>query len=323
MDSYRYGYQGSEKDDEAKGSGNSYTTFFRQLDPRVGRWFSIDPVFQPFQSPYCSMDGNPILKNDPLGDYSKDKAEKMAKRGAKKGYETNVTQSDGGGKNDFGVSYFKRNETNNGSYMMTQFKGRFKGIGKKGLVMDNEIMKGFIDESNNANTYLSNGSFVLQEGTTAYVAGQFKSSNNLMAFQSLRQTQQDWRINNKLGKLTPAFKMVKGVGMASTIVSPIITSAIMYDKAHDGDPNTNVTFRDGADLTVGTVGLIGAGATYFCLITNPVGWGIGFAVGVYGVTVYTWDEINNLEKSVKKIKDQQFIDSPIQINKPKSIIGNG
>lgn len=67
-DFYRIGYQGSEKDDEVKGGGNSYTTYFRQLDPRVGRWFSLDPVFQPWQSPYCSMDGNPILFNDVLGD---------------------------------------------------------------------------------------------------------------------------------------------------------------------------------------------------------------------------------------------------------------
>ena len=67
-DKYRYGYQGSEKDDEAKGGGNSYTTFYRQLDPRVGRWFSVDPVFQPWQSPYCSMDGNPIMFNDWEGD---------------------------------------------------------------------------------------------------------------------------------------------------------------------------------------------------------------------------------------------------------------
>ncbi|MBU3659637.1 MAG: hypothetical protein FGM14_07215 [Flavobacteriales bacterium] len=80
-DFYRYGYQGSEKDDESKGGGNSYTTYYRQLDPRVGRWFSIDPVFQPWQSPYYSMDGNPIMLNDPKGDkvkfgrYKKDKSE--------------------------------------------------------------------------------------------------------------------------------------------------------------------------------------------------------------------------------------------------------
>lgn len=70
---YKYGYQGSEKDDELKGSGNSYTTHYRMLDPRIGRWFSTDPVFQPWQSPYTSMDNNPILNNDRLGNVANDK----------------------------------------------------------------------------------------------------------------------------------------------------------------------------------------------------------------------------------------------------------
>jgi len=65
---YRYGYQGSEKDDEIKGSGNSYTTHFRLLDPRVGRWLSIDPKANAKESPYVSMGNNPIWFNDPLGD---------------------------------------------------------------------------------------------------------------------------------------------------------------------------------------------------------------------------------------------------------------
>jgi RHS repeat-associated protein len=65
---FRLGYQGSEKDNELKGEGNSYTTFYRMLDPRLGRWFSCDPVIQAHQSPYNSMDNNPILLNDPLGD---------------------------------------------------------------------------------------------------------------------------------------------------------------------------------------------------------------------------------------------------------------
>jgi RHS repeat-associated protein len=67
-DFYRLGYQGSEKDDESKGVGNSYTTFFRQLDPRVGRWFSIDPKMSIWESPYVSMGNNPLLFNDKLGD---------------------------------------------------------------------------------------------------------------------------------------------------------------------------------------------------------------------------------------------------------------
>lgn len=74
---YRMGYQGSEMDNEVKPGdplnpkdGNSYTTEFRQLDPRLGRWLSIDPKAgeMPWQSPYCSMNNNPILYSDPLGD---------------------------------------------------------------------------------------------------------------------------------------------------------------------------------------------------------------------------------------------------------------
>lgn len=78
--SYFYGYQGSEKTDELKGSGNHYTTFFRELDPRLGRWWSIDPKtsLMPWQSPYVSMDNNPIWFNDPLGDKIKIK-HKVAK----------------------------------------------------------------------------------------------------------------------------------------------------------------------------------------------------------------------------------------------------
>ncbi len=65
---YRYGYQGSEKDNEVNSSnGTSYTTEFRQLDTRLGRWFSSDPVFQPWQSSYTSMDNNPINLTDVLG----------------------------------------------------------------------------------------------------------------------------------------------------------------------------------------------------------------------------------------------------------------
>ena len=65
---YKYGYQGSESDNEVKGSfGSHYTTMHRMLDTRLGRWFSRDPVKQPWQSPYTSMDNNPIALIDPLG----------------------------------------------------------------------------------------------------------------------------------------------------------------------------------------------------------------------------------------------------------------
>ncbi len=65
---YRYGFNGMEKNDEIEGVENSYTTLYRQNDPRLGRWFSIDPETQPWQSPFCSMDNNPIIFTDVLGD---------------------------------------------------------------------------------------------------------------------------------------------------------------------------------------------------------------------------------------------------------------
>jgi RHS repeat-associated protein len=41
---YRYGFQGQEKDDEVKGDGNSVNYTFRMHDPRVGRFFAVDPL---------------------------------------------------------------------------------------------------------------------------------------------------------------------------------------------------------------------------------------------------------------------------------------
>ncbi len=44
MDSYRYGFQNQEKDDEIKGAGNSVNYKYRMHDPRVGRFFAVDPL---------------------------------------------------------------------------------------------------------------------------------------------------------------------------------------------------------------------------------------------------------------------------------------
>lgn len=66
-DEYRYGYQGSEVNTETYNNGNQYTTEFRQLDARFGRWFSTDPVFHAYQNPYNSMDGNPLFVVDEKG----------------------------------------------------------------------------------------------------------------------------------------------------------------------------------------------------------------------------------------------------------------
>ena len=66
---YRYQFMGYEGDSEVKGEGNSYTTEFRQYDPRVGRWLTIDPLANkfPWQSPYVGFDNNPIFFTDKTG----------------------------------------------------------------------------------------------------------------------------------------------------------------------------------------------------------------------------------------------------------------
>ncbi len=61
-DSYRYGFQGQEKDDEVKGEGNSYNFKYRMHDPRVGRFFARDPLSgkYPWNSPYAFSENKVI-----------------------------------------------------------------------------------------------------------------------------------------------------------------------------------------------------------------------------------------------------------------------
>ncbi|MDQ3073858.1 MAG: hypothetical protein M3Q97_11415 [Bacteroidota bacterium] len=57
-----------ERDDEVKGSGNSYTAEFWQYDARLGRRWNLDPVTQFSISNYACFANNPIYFSDPNGD---------------------------------------------------------------------------------------------------------------------------------------------------------------------------------------------------------------------------------------------------------------
>jgi RHS repeat-associated protein len=55
LDGYRFGFQNQEKDDEIKGEGNSINYTFRMHDPRLGRFFAVDPLAPkyPYNSSYA------------------------------------------------------------------------------------------------------------------------------------------------------------------------------------------------------------------------------------------------------------------------------
>src|SRR5690606_35641822 len=59
---YRYSFQGQEKDDEIKGDGNSLNYKYRMHDPRIGRFFAVDPLARkyPYWSPYA-FSGNRVI----------------------------------------------------------------------------------------------------------------------------------------------------------------------------------------------------------------------------------------------------------------------
>ena len=69
--SYRFGMNGQEKDDEITGTtGSHYTAQFWEYDSRICRRWNIEPKFMkyPFLSPYNTFENNPIYFKDPNGE---------------------------------------------------------------------------------------------------------------------------------------------------------------------------------------------------------------------------------------------------------------
>ncbi|GAA4462072.1 hypothetical protein GCM10023093_07930 [Nemorincola caseinilytica] len=67
-DGYRYGYNGQMKENEVAGVGNHYSALYWEYDPRIGRrWNKDDWNGNPSISTYSTFSGNPISRNDPLG----------------------------------------------------------------------------------------------------------------------------------------------------------------------------------------------------------------------------------------------------------------
>lgn len=61
-DSYRYGFNGKENDNEVKGDGNQQDYGMRIYDPRVGKFLSVDPITRAYSelTPYQFASNSPI-----------------------------------------------------------------------------------------------------------------------------------------------------------------------------------------------------------------------------------------------------------------------
>src|SRR5690606_26146791 len=102
---YRYGFNGMESDNEIKGEGNSYDFGARMYDPRVGRWFSVDPLAEqaPDWTPYRYGFNNPIRYIDPTGMFEADGLDneyKIFKRGGQE-VDRQLVSTRGGNEIDF------------------------------------------------------------------------------------------------------------------------------------------------------------------------------------------------------------------------------
>jgi hypothetical protein len=64
--SYRYGFNGQEKDKEL--NENTNTAQYWEYDARIGRRWNLDPVVKFYESPYACFNNNPVLFSDINGD---------------------------------------------------------------------------------------------------------------------------------------------------------------------------------------------------------------------------------------------------------------
>ncbi|WP_281309715.1 glycoside hydrolase family protein [Flavobacterium flavigenum] len=151
-DSYRYGFQGQEKDDEIKGGeGNSLNYTFRMHDPRIGRFFARDPLASeyPWNSPYAFSENDVVRATELEGLEKKIVIYKFSDDGIVK---SALTLSEAGPMGN-GVlvksikkgktSYYYGNEIKNPT--ITSFKKAYEGVrmDKKGNHVGYPDSKGF------------------------------------------------------------------------------------------------------------------------------------------------------------------------------------
>ncbi|MFA9289803.1 MAG: hypothetical protein ACEQSF_01065 [Solirubrobacteraceae bacterium] len=81
----------------------------------------------------------------------------------------------------------------------------------------------------------------------------------------------------------------KGLGIAGSAFTTGYSTGEAIGQYNSGGLSNVFTHRDYFDATIGTIGLAAIPLTHFGLLSNPVGWGIGTGVLLYGVSTTVWD----------------------------------
>ncbi len=70
---FRYGFNGKENDNDVKGTGNQQDYGMRIYDTRIGKFLSVDPLFEqyPWYTPYQFAGNSPICNTDIDGEEEK------------------------------------------------------------------------------------------------------------------------------------------------------------------------------------------------------------------------------------------------------------
>jgi RHS repeat-associated protein len=145
-----------EEDYETKGEGNSYTTEFRQYDPRIGRWLTVDPLAQQAAgwTPYRAFFDNPMIYTDNDGLFETRKEARQYKRehkGEIAGNSKIVKNGEGG--------FDLRDRENNITYTRSKdnFEGSVENFKNDGVMESALALGEKVSKPNN------------EKGVTAYV----------------------------------------------------------------------------------------------------------------------------------------------------------
>lgn len=87
-------------------------------------------------------------------------------------------------------------------------------------------------------------------------------------------------------------KYSKGLGTFGSVVTTGYAGYNVYKQFSNGGMSEVFQHRDILDAGVGAVGLAATGLAYFGLISNPIGWGIGIGILIYGGATLIYDAVN-------------------------------